>query len=392
MQTLWQDLRYGARRLLKKPGFTLIAVITLALGIGVHTAISGVLPHPLPLIESEQLMTSKAVLPLPSDVSRAAQDARPPAASYRTRPSDCRYEPPPGKTLAVRKSDTGIKIQGYRAERVMTQIADAAGLDGGELVVCSEYGRVEIFDSDDDQVRLQIRMEGFGEGSAQPGEAAKRVIEETEVRIHMTAQQGRLLIRIWHPTLGFTTPGGQPALVGIRLQVPARGAYRISSEAYHGVVGVRRLTLSAGSFRGRVGEKFKGIPGYIGGTELDNVSLAGDVDISNEAAALGAPITAKVRIVSTCRLTASTGGNINIAVQPEPSLGVRALAGSNNGTVRIALNAGVKREEGAREFKSQDQAESGEYDGKPVRVELRATTGHGNVSISSIPAAPFPTK
>src|SRR5215468_8154835 len=60
MKTLWQDARYGMRMLLKQPGFTLTAAITLALGIGatstIFSFVSGILLRPLPYQDSERLV------------------------------------------------------------------------------------------------------------------------------------------------------------------------------------------------------------------------------------------------------------------------------------------------------------------------------------------------
>ena len=164
-ETLFQDIRFGARVLRNNPGFTLVAALTLALGIGANTAIfslvNGILLVPLPFSHPEQLVTLTGTYPRGAFVALRAQVRSMDVATY-AEGHDFNLT---GQGEPVRLSGAYVSAEFFsilRAEpalgRTFLPGEDLAGQD--DYVILSYALWQERFHSDPSLIGGSIALEG----------------------------------------------------------------------------------------------------------------------------------------------------------------------------------------------------------------------------------------
>ena len=165
LETLAQDLRYGARSLRKSPGFTLIAVLTLGLGIGANTAIfslvDGILLRPLPYANPERLVSIKGTYPKGAFAAMREQVHTMDVAAYS---EDHQFNltgyGEPVRLAGTMVSAELLSILGARPElgRVFYPGEDVAGQDN--YVILSHAMWQQRFGGDASIIGRSIELEG----------------------------------------------------------------------------------------------------------------------------------------------------------------------------------------------------------------------------------------
>jgi putative ABC transport system permease protein len=173
MQTLIHDLRYALRQLLKTPGLTLLAILTLALGVGANTAIftviENVLLRPLPYAHSDRLLYIGAVGDKPGFATTSWLNYRDVHSQSKLLQDAAGYS----EDVGVLESRDGS--QSVTAPRVTTNLfsmlgvqpllgrtfTDADGLSGGpQVVLLSEGLWRESFHADPNIVGQVVKISG----------------------------------------------------------------------------------------------------------------------------------------------------------------------------------------------------------------------------------------
>jgi putative ABC transport system permease protein len=166
MDSLRQDLRYGIRLLMKRPGFTVIAIITLALGIGANTAIfsvvNAVLLRPLPYPEPERLVTLRSNQSLPDlDDIKSQSQAFEYFGGAVMQAQDYTGAAEPLQVQAALVNADLFKALGVQAAMGRT-ISDEEDRYGGEpVVVLSDAFWQQQFGADPDIIGKTIPLSGI---------------------------------------------------------------------------------------------------------------------------------------------------------------------------------------------------------------------------------------
>jgi putative ABC transport system permease protein len=223
LEDCWQDLRYGARMLRRQSGFTLIAVLTLALGIGATTAIfsvvNAVLLRPLPFSQPEHIVRLWEIIPTNPDLHYQVryanyQDWRQQnhvfthLSAYREDGFNLQTGAEPRRVNGVRVTVDFFNVLGVQPMlgRAFSAPEDAPG--GEHVVILSHALWQEGFGGDAQLVGRQLKVDGLNHtvvGIMPPGFSFPNEEEELWVPFALEAPQAGLG-RHWLKVLGRLQP------------------------------------------------------------------------------------------------------------------------------------------------------------------------------------------
>ncbi len=173
---LRQDLRYALRALLGSPGFTIVAVLTLALGVGANTAIfslaDAVLLRPLPYEEPERLFHMFEVKPNNEDFARreasypdfldwsARSDLFSHVAGYNGGSGTLLGEGPPQRIQALTVTDNFFDMLGVKAARGRLFLPGESGIEAERLIVLTWGSWQGRFGGDEEILGRSLNISG----------------------------------------------------------------------------------------------------------------------------------------------------------------------------------------------------------------------------------------
>src|SRR5580658_98418 len=128
MGSLWLDIRYAIRTLVKRPGFTAVAILTLALGIGASTAmfsvVDAVLLRPLPFPSQQQLIYANGKFSLSDQAAVSPPDFE----DYRAGAKSFQQFAAIGILDGISNISGGEKPEQVRSQIVSWNFFDALGI------------------------------------------------------------------------------------------------------------------------------------------------------------------------------------------------------------------------------------------------------------------------